>query len=649
MNSWKKIRNSVLSVFKNESTRKFVSINDISTVRYEERGNNQTLLPVENKINKLSIKQTKQQVNIHCDMCDDVVLSEKCFNFLNSKYCEKCIKIVRSQRAKLLSEQRNKRRKEELLKKIEVEKKLNNKIIENKTRHCENLKRKQEEKDKEESKLFRAACRKQESVSADSYKCYVEFDVPIYCSYCQYKIGRDDLSDLWAENRKIMPNINDGFDSYKNKISVTIYHNLFNKSKNIKGLIRDVEKMSTTILDKWEKLYKNKEKIRNESLEKLNKTELAIEKTSGIEKQMQKIKSILVDSLLISGYFKPQIYADCFVDNIENLQDYFENLLQHSEYPLLFKREITTHYINNNNILVVNYLLPTIDSIPVVRRVQYIKSSDKFEETYISQKSHKEIYDETLYQVTLRSISEIYKNDYNQAVVSIVFNGLVDTVDAATGKDVRICILSLQTNREKFCDINLAKVHPRTCFKSLKGVGSSRLYGMTPIAPILDIDRNDKRFVAHYDVAQDIGETSNLAAMDWLDFEQLIREIFEMEFSSNGGEVKVTQSSRDGGVDAIAFDPDPLRGGKIIIQAKRYTNIVGISAVRDLYGTVINEGATRGILVTTSDYGADSYSFAKGKPLTLLNGNNLLHILEKHGYKAKIDLSEAKRFFAERQ
>jgi len=131
--------------------------------------------------------------------------------------------------------------------------------------------------------------------------------------------------------------------------------------------------------------------------------------------------------------------------------------------------------------------------------------------------------------------------------------------------------------------------------------------------------------------------------MDWEDFEHLIREVFELEFASNGGEVKVTQSSRDGGVDAIAFDPDPIRGGKIIIQAKCYTNTVGVSAVRDLYGTVMNEGAIKGVLVTTSDYGPDSYDFAKGKPLTLLNGGNLLSMLEKHNRKAKIDIQDAKR------
>jgi restriction system protein len=128
-----------------------------------------------------------------------------------------------------------------------------------------------------------------------------------------------------------------------------------------------------------------------------------------------------------------------------------------------------------------------------------------------------------------------------------------------------------------------------------------------------------------------------------------VREVFEKEFARDGGEVKVTQASRDGGVDAVAFDPDPIRGGKIVIQAKRYTNTVGVSAVRDLYGTVMNEGATKGILVTTADYGPDAYEFAKGKPLTLLNGSNLLSLLEKHGKRAKIDLKEAKRVLGERE
>ena len=228
------------------------------------------------------------------------------------------------------------------------------------------------------------------------------------------------------------------------------------------------------------------------------------------------------------------------------------------------------------------------------------------------------------------------------AVESIVFNGYVTAVNPSTGMSATTCILSLQTNREEFLKINLAQVDPKACFKSLKGVGSSKLHTLTAVAPIMELQLDDGRFVSARDVTDALDDSTNLATMDWEDFEHLIREIFEQEFRSTGGEVKVTQASRDGGVDAVAFDPDPIRGGKIVIQAKRYTNTVGVAAVRDLYGTVVNEGATKGILVTTSDYGPDAYGFARDKPLVLMNGANLLHLLEKHGHKAQIDIRQAK-------
>jgi restriction system protein len=90
-------------------------------------------------------------------------------------------------------------------------------------------------------------------------------------------------------------------------------------------------------------------------------------------------------------------------------------------------------------------------------------------------------------------------------------------------------------------------------------------------------------------------------------------------------------------VDCVAYDPRPILGGKVVIQAKRYKNTVGVSAVRDLFGTLQNEGASKGILVTTSGYGKAAFQFAEGKPVELLSGTHLLYLLEQHaGIKAKI-------------
>ena len=64
---------------------------------------------------------------------------------------------------------------------------------------------------------------------------------------------------------------------------------------------------------------------------------------------------------------------------------------------------------------------------------------------------------------------------------------------------------------------------------------------------------------------------------------------------------------------------------------------------------MINEGANSGIIITTSDYGRDSYEFAKDKPLKLLNGGHLLALLNKNGRKGYINLSEAKNTASEKE
>jgi len=322
--------------------------------------------------------------------------------------------------------------------------------------------------------------------------------------------------------------------------------------------------------------------------------------------------------------------------------DYCKMVLANSVYPDTFPKDFDLDYSGDTKMLIVEYQLPVLHHLPNIKDVRYLKSKDEVQEIYFSEKELVKLYDDLIYQIILRSLHELFEADVAKALDAIIFNGLVTAVDKAHGNETTGCIVSIQASKDEFMAINLAHVDPKACFKLLKGIGSSQLHSLTPIPPILRIDKSDRRFVSGYSVADAMDDSINLAAMSWEDFEHLIRELFEKEFKQYGGECNVTRASRDGGVDAIAFDPDPIRGGKIVIQAKRYTKTVGVSAVRDLYGTVLNEGANKGILVTTADYGPDSYEFAKGKPLTLLSGANLLHLLAAHGHRAKIDLQAAR-------
>lgn len=329
----------------------------------------------------------------------------------------------------------------------------------------------------------------------------------------------------------------------------------------------------------------------------------------------------------------------------DSIITFSEEILKCSSYNFEFEKNFKIDFKQETKLLLVEYTLPTLENLPNIKETKYLSSKNEYKNVLVSKSELSRLFDETVYGITLRSIYEILINDTAKTIDAINFNGWIKSINKATGKRENNCIVSIQVQHNDFMDIELSSVEPKSCFKFFKGVGSSKLYGITAIQPIIQIQKNDKRFVNTQDIEFD--NSTNLALIDWEDFEHLIRELFEKEFRSNGGEVKVTQASRDGGVDAIAFDPDPIRGGKIVIQAKRYTNTVGVSAVRDLFGTVMNEGANKGILVTTSDYGPDSYEFAKGKPITLLNGANLLYLLEKHGTKARIDIKEAKRIMDE--
>ena len=326
----------------------------------------------------------------------------------------------------------------------------------------------------------------------------------------------------------------------------------------------------------------------------------------------------------------------------EAILEYFDIVLNNSQYPDFITKNFELEYNGDSNLLIIDYYLPSPDKIPPLKEAKYIKSRNEIKETYYSDKQLSKIYDDTLYKMTLRTLHEIFEADTIDCISSIAFNGIVEAIDKSTGKETSNCVLSIYVSKYDFEKINLANVDPKRCFNSLKGVGSSQLSGLVPVKPIVQMNKHDDRIIDHYNVADGLDKSSNLAAMDWQDFEHLIREVFEYEFKTSGGEVNVTQASRDRGVDAIAFDPDPIRGGKIVIQAKRYTNIVGVEAVRDLYGTVLNEGATKGILVTTSNFGNEAYNFAKDKPISLVNGSNLLYLFEKHGKNLRIDIQEAK-------
>jgi restriction system protein len=314
--------------------------------------------------------------------------------------------------------------------------------------------------------------------------------------------------------------------------------------------------------------------------------------------------------------------------------EYFSLVLDASQYPAGFPKHHRIAFVPESKQLVIEYQLPDFSIIPSVRQFKYVRSRDAIEASARPATQQKALYAGVVAQSTLRTIHEVFEADRGGRLETIVFNGYVETTDPATGRAVSPHLVTVRTTRELFNQLDLANVEPLACLKGLNASISRSPAELAPVRPVLEFNMVDPRFVQESDVLGTLDERPNLMALSPKEFESLITNLFE----KMGLETRQTQPSRDGGVDCVAYDPRPIFGGKVVIQAKRYKNTVGVSAVRDLFGTMQNEGASKGILVTTSGYGKSSFQFADGKPLELLSGSNLLYLLAEHaGIEARIE------------
>jgi restriction system protein len=116
---------------------------------------------------------------------------------------------------------------------------------------------------------------------------------------------------------------------------------------------------------------------------------------------------------------------------------------------------------------------------------------------------------------------------------------------------------------------------------------------------------------------------NSIRAMSWQSFEKLVGEVYRQRgyrVEERGGE------GADGGIDLVLRHGDEI----ILVQCKHWkARQVGVATVRELYGVVVSENATRGILVTSGQFTPDACAFAKGKSLELVDGTALLARIEQ--------------------
>ncbi len=159
-----------------------------------------------------------------------------------------------------------------------------------------------------------------------------------------------------------------------------------------------------------------------------------------------------------------------------------------------------------------------------------------------------------------------------------------------------------------------ARAHePAEAYVDSNITGSTRTALIRSLSNLLRYDGLDQeRYLAR------IERLDQLSAMTPREFEEFVARMFR----AMGHSVTLTQASGDKGVDIF------LDSRKAIVQCKKYEGSVGQPVVRDFYGTMIHNKAERGYIITTGTFSLPAQTWAKGKPIHLVDGMELVKTLE---------------------
>jgi len=172
--------------------------------------------------------------------------------------------------------------------------------------------------------------------------------------------------------------------------------------------------------------------------------------------------------------------------------------------------------------------------------------------------------------------------------------------------------------------IDLLPSSPREALNVIDAYSHMHL-GHLPDGRIHGLFDAEKIIRARYFDAQT--DTSVLYSLTPDEFEHVVEALYHQM----GYKTKMTKKSHDGGRDVIVTNSNPAKKEKNVVSCKRVKDTVKLAQVREVFAPIEDEKATKGTLVTTSDFSSDAYKLEKANPrLELINQVKFQRLLNEH-------------------
>ena len=164
--------------------------------------------------------------------------------------------------------------------------------------------------------------------------------------------------------------------------------------------------------------------------------------------------------------------------------------------------------------------------------------------------SGKRLYASLIEQVALAALRAAFDADNHDVADTIVLNGHVHTIDKRTGQHIHPCLVTVRATRERF-----ERAQPRARPPNRMPQGHQRVRiespaEMVPVRPVLDFNMVDPRFVTR----ERPRDPRHAARTSWSSPQGVRVPHHQSLPRAMGLETRLTQPSRDGGVDCVAYD-----------------------------------------------------------------------------------------------
>lgn len=161
----------------------------------------------------------------------------------------------------------------------------------------------------------------------------------------------------------------------------------------------------------------------------------------------------------------------------KSIIEYCNLVLKKSKYPNFFPKTYELDYIPAKQLLIVDFCLPQIESLPRTKIVRYVKADDNFKEIRISYTALKQLYSNVVFQVAIRTVHEMLEADVVKAISTVCFNGYVKNKKTE-------CIISYLADKEKFDKLNLKGLDCKEAINNFKGKYTDELTEVEPLIKI---------------------------------------------------------------------------------------------------------------------------------------------------------------------